>query len=209
MDGMKWWKDKLDKALMPRFRKPRPPSIYGTFYERLMAAGIDITILFVALNSTFSTLSKNLYSRLTPEQMASLSYTQDLSLLFYNAVHTGFLALWLTNFICQVVLIGIVLVTFQSWLHTTPGKWVMGLKLTTSDNETFPSTWRLILRYCAYVISCAPLMLGVVWMNFDTQSRTWHDSIAGTRVITTRPEGWYWGKVKQGFFALKAKFKND
>lgn len=207
MDGMKWWKEKLDKALTPRFRKPRPPSIYGTFYERLMAAGIDITILFVLLNSTFNAITTNLYSRLAPDQVAQLSSTQDWVLLLQNADRTGFLALWIINFICQVILIGIVLVTFQSWLRTTPGKWIMGLKLTTADNETFPSTWRLILRYCSYVISCGPLMLGVVWMNFDKQARTWHDSIAGTRVITTRPEGWYWAKTKLGFKWLRNKLR--
>ena len=96
------------------------------------------------------------------------------------------------------VYIGCVLI-----FKTTPGKWLMGVKITRSDNETFPPAWQVILRSVAAIFSCIPLMLGFIWMSFDKKSRTWHDMIAGTRVITTRPDGWYWQQIKEGFRWLR------
>jgi uncharacterized RDD family membrane protein YckC len=52
-------------------------------------------------------------------------------------------------------------------------------------------------------------MIGIIWMMFDKKSRSWHDMIAGTRVITTRPDGWYWAKTKEGYRWLKAKIRNS
>jgi uncharacterized RDD family membrane protein YckC len=203
MDTIKWWKDKLDKALAPRARKPKFPSPYATFYERLMAAALDMTALFFLLGRSLQAISKQVYGQLTPEQSAVLSQAHAPADIYYHAIETGFISLWLINFSLQILLIGVAYVGFQILFKTTPGKWIMGLKITTRDNQTFPPIWRLLLRYAGYAASCAPLMLGVVWMNVDKQSRAWHDWIAGTRVITTRPQGWYWGKIKQGFYWLK------
>lgn len=206
MDGKKaldWWKAKFDAALKPRPMRKREPSIYASFNERMMASAIDITVLFMILNRPAQAMSAKLYETLPPEARAALSQNQNIAELLETATSSGFLTLYIVNFIVQVVLIGILIVTFQSLVHTTPGKWIVGLRITRSDNETFPSTGRLIVRYIGYIISCTPLMLGFIWMNFDPQRRTWHDRLAGTRVITTRPQGWYWAQTKKLFRQLK------
>jgi uncharacterized RDD family membrane protein YckC len=205
MDALSWWKDKFDKALRLTPRKKPEASPYATFYERLMASGIDIVVLFLFLGRPFRMLSDAIYSKLPPDQVAMLSRSQKMGELFQNAAESGFLSLWVVNFVIQIMLIGTLLVGFQMWLKTTPGKWIMGLKITTRDLQSSPASWRFILRFFAYAVSCLPLMLGVVWLSLDPERRAWHDRIAGTRVITMRPQGWYWAQIKRGFFWVKAK----
>lgn len=203
--AVKWWKEKFDAALKPRPLKKREASIYATFNERLMAASIDVTVIFLLLNRPAQMLSTKLYNLLDAESQALLSTSQGVGQLLQNAYETGFITLYLLNSAIQIFLIGVLLVTFQSLVHTTPGKWIMGLKITTSDNETFPSLWRLIIRYVGYIFSCLPFLLGFIWMNFDPKSRAWHDRLAGTRVITMRPQGWYWAQFKRLFASMKDK----
>lgn len=200
---LEWWKTKFDKALKPREIKKRPPSIYATFQERMMAAAIDMTIIFFLLNGPAQEMSAKLYATLPAETRDALSQSQSLPQLFELAASSGFLTLYFINFTVQIILIGILIVTFQSLMHTTPGKWIMGIKITTADNETFPPTWRLIVRFIGYILSCAPLMLGFIWMNIDPQRRAWHDRLSGTRVITLRPKGWYWAQFKKLFAGMK------
>lgn len=203
MASLEWWKDKLDRALMIKPRSKREPSIYATFYERMMAAGLDMGVMVFALGPTMNVISRKVYSHMSPEQARALTQTSTIGDVLQQVDATGFLMLWFVNFALQIVLIGMAYISCQMLFKNTPGKWLMGLKITTSDHQTFPAVWRLILRFIGYGVSCMPLLLGVVWMNFDKQSRTWHDWLAGTRVITTRPQGWYWAQVKRGFFWAK------
>jgi uncharacterized RDD family membrane protein YckC len=39
------------------------------------------------------------------------------------------------------------------------------------------------LRYIGFVISCAVLLIGVIWAAFDANKQGWHDKIAGTYVV--------------------------
>jgi uncharacterized RDD family membrane protein YckC len=198
----------LEEKLRVRPRKRKPASPYGRFPERIMASAIDMTLLFSLLNRPFQNLSAHLYSQLDPAVTAQFSQAATVGEFFDFALRSGFLTLWMINFWIQIAVIGALLVLCQAMLKTTPGKWLMGLKITMRDGVTFPPTWRLVLRYFGYILACAPLMLGIVWMMFDKQSRGWQDYLAGTRVMTTRPEGWYWGKVKQGYRWLRDRLRS-
>ncbi|MBN8543217.1 MAG: RDD family protein [Alphaproteobacteria bacterium] len=205
MATLEWWKDKLDRALLIKPRPRKEPSIYATFYERMMASAIDMGVMIFALGPTMNSISRKIYSQMSPEQVDALTQTTTISDALHQAAATGFLALWLVNSVLQMMLIGVAYISCQMLFKNTPGKWLLGLKLTTSDNQTFPAVWRLVLRFIGYGIACLPLLLGIVWMNFDKQSRGWHDWLAGTRVITTRPDGWYWAQTKRGFFWAKER----
>jgi uncharacterized RDD family membrane protein YckC len=41
------------------------------------------------------------------------------------------------------------------------------------------------LRYIGLIVSFAVLLLGVIWVAFDSQKQGWHDKIASTYVIRT------------------------
>lgn len=189
----------LEEKAKIRPRPKRPPSPYGSFYERMTASAIDMTLLFGLLHQTFQTMSARLYAQIDPLAIQQFSEVHTVSEFIDFAWRSGFLVLWMINFAIQILLIGVVFLGVQILFKTTPGKWLMGLKITTRDGVTFPPVWRLILRYLGYIPACAPLLIGIFWIAIDKKSRGWHDIIAGTQVMTLRPDGWYLAQCKRGY----------
>lgn len=70
----------------------------------------------------------------------------------------------------------------QGFLQGTLGKKALGLKLVRADlsRVDVPQT---VVRYLMSVVSGLALGLGYLWVAFDSQKRSWHDRVAGTRVI--------------------------
>jgi uncharacterized RDD family membrane protein YckC len=64
----------------------------------------------------------------------------------------------------------------------TPGKKIFGIKVVKTTNEKI-GFCQAIVRYVSYFVSMIPLFLGYFWMLWDKEKRTWHDKIAGTKVI--------------------------
>ncbi|MBI5200170.1 MAG: RDD family protein [Elusimicrobia bacterium] len=71
-------------------------------------------------------------------------------------------------------------------MGATIGKALMGLRLDGPDGDR-PSVGRAILRAFAMLLS-TPMNAGFLWSFIDRDSRTWHDIIAGTRVVEARPK---------------------
>lgn len=66
----------------------------------------------------------------------------------------------------------------------TPAKKVLGLRIVMADSQEPPSFWRLALReLVARFISGIVIGLGYVWALFRKDRRSWHDLMAGTRVV--------------------------
>ena len=86
-----------------------------------------------------------------------------------------------------VILIILGMLFFQIWCLPkyggTPGKRILGLKVVTSDGG--PISWgRAFGRFFGeWVTGMIPLWIGYLIAAFDTERRTVHDHIAGTRVI--------------------------
>jgi len=74
-------------------------------------------------------------------------------------------------------------VWFTGACGQTPGKKIMGLVVTSDDGG--PVSWgaALIRFFIGYPVSLLPLGLGCYWALVDKNNQTWHDKIAGTRVI--------------------------
>ena len=67
----------------------------------------------------------------------------------------------------------------QTW-----GRRIAGVKVVRADNGQPPGWGRAIGRSLfAYFISGQICYLGYLWMLWDGEKRTWHDMVAGTRVI--------------------------
>lgn len=108
--------------------------------------------------------------------------------------------------IFTLFMMALLMAVMQHSMHTTPGKWLMGIKLVRNDEVTEAGFGRLCFRYMVCLISCGFFLLGVVWVMFDKKRRAWHDIAAGTVMLNTRPHGWYWQKIKQGWWWLRARF---
>lgn len=69
---------------------------------------------------------------------------------------------------------------------TTPGKRLMGLKVVSEDGSPVDAQ-KAFLRAATSLVSWYALVIGYLWASKDPQGRTWHDLIAGTRVVRAEP----------------------
>jgi len=84
-----------------------------------------------------------------------------------------------------IYLLGVSFLYFAwSWLHggQTVGLLCWRLQLQTVNGELL--TWRRVLiRFIVAMVSWLVFGIGFFWAIFDTQRRTWHDWVSGTRLV--------------------------
>ena len=64
----------------------------------------------------------------------------------------------------------------------TPGKWVAGIVVVSSDGRT-PGPAAIPREMIGRFVAAIALGLGLAWMVFDPKRQGWHDKIAGTFVV--------------------------
>ena len=73
---------------------------------------------------------------------------------------------------------------FIAYLHgQTPGKKLLKVHVVSKDGAPADPRQAAIRGAMSVVSGMASLMLGYIWGALDKQGRTWHDMVAGTRVI--------------------------
>jgi uncharacterized RDD family membrane protein YckC len=82
-----------------------------------------------------------------------------------------------------LILDGGYLLAFTAAGGQTIGKMAMGLKVVGRDGDS-PSAGRALVRTLAWIVSVAPLGLGLLPAAFDADRRALHDRVAGTRVVS-------------------------
>lgn len=186
--------------------KPKPLADgprYGKPYDRCMASALDVVILFLLLHRFTGFITDKTYAlfgQLSPSAGPAVSNFSELAQIIWSTRFP-----WLISNGLTVLMMGTVYVACQLAYATTPGKWLLGLRILDAKTLEPIQGWRYAWRYLAYIPSAFPMMLGVIWATFNKRHRAWHDYIAGTVVVYTRPQGWYWSQVKHGFLWLKAK----
>lgn len=65
----------------------------------------------------------------------------------------------------------------------TPGKLVLGLRVVDAQSGEYLSIGQAIGRYLAYIPAMLALMMGILWVAWDSKKQGWHDKLAGTVVI--------------------------
>jgi uncharacterized RDD family membrane protein YckC len=71
---------------------------------------------------------------------------------------------------------------FLKWRSATPGKMVMKLRVISQNGQELDKRQRM-LRAAFSLVSGYAAFLGYLWALWEPQRRTWHDLIAGTRVV--------------------------
>jgi len=100
---------------------------------------------------------------------------------------------WAARVLVFFVVIVAYFVCLWAWRGQTPGKMVFRLKITRFDGAAIG--WGgAFLRLCGYIISGFILMIGFLWVAFDSRRQGVHDKIAETFVvrIPTRKEQAAW-----------------
>lgn len=81
----------------------------------------------------------------------------------------------------------VIFVFFVTRFGATPGKMFLGLKIVSSTGSN-PSVLAAILReIVGKLLSGLAFGLGYFWVMFDKEKQGWHDKIAGTHVVVTKP----------------------
>lgn len=182
---------------------PSPRDRYAGYHARVLSSTIDLSCLFFLLFEPFAWLGRLLYGNSAPalalEQGANMSWQQVIEIY----VRSDIGMLMFANFGLQLLGIAILLISCQYGFGTTPGRYLLGLRLVDAKTEEEPSLFQLIRRFLGYFIAFPPLMLGYIWCSWDAKRQTWHDKIAGTVVLDERPNGWYWQQVKRLYRKLR------
>lgn len=90
------------------------------------------------------------------------------------------------DFLIQYIFPAVAVIIFWLTRQATPGKMVIGARVVDAGTLGKLGTGQAILRYLGYYASIIPLMLGLIWVGFDSRKQGWHDKIAGTLVIRSR-----------------------
>lgn len=132
---------------------------YASFFRRLVAALIDGMILGIIGSVISTTLGRNPIDTTSTDSLATINNL--LTLLITIAYYVGF------------------------WVKEdgqTLGKKAMHIKIIRVDNQPI-TVFTGLVRYFSSWISGFVLLLGYLWVAFDSKKQTWHDKIAKTYVV--------------------------
>ena len=89
------------------------------------------------------------------------------------------------NLLYQLVLIGATGCFFVGfWVHGGQTLGMRAWRLRVEQRSGEPITWKIgTIRFAAAILSIAPIGLGFFWLVIGPGGLTWHDRIAGTRVV--------------------------
>ena len=87
------------------------------------------------------------------------------------------------GFFINYVFPAIAVILFWLYKSATPGKMVFNLKIININTGEKPYLGQLIGRYLGYYVSVLPLLLGIIWVAFDSKKQGWHDKLAATAVV--------------------------
>ncbi|MFI5206276.1 MAG: RDD family protein, partial [Candidatus Paceibacterales bacterium] len=134
--------------------------IYAGFWIRVAASFVDSFVIATPLLLLFL-----LFGFFLPKDSALSSLANILFTIVFWAVD----------------------IYFVTKYGAAPGKMFFGLKIVTADGK-YPGIKKALLReILGKIISGLLLNLGYLWVVFDKQKQGFHDKIAGTYVLVTKP----------------------
>jgi hypothetical protein len=198
----------VENFLLPFMPKRKQKTVddgprYADIYVRTVAACVDLAILALIFTDAFQRITAATYRSVDMAMFQQATQSPSLGEGVHLLVQSNALKVMAFNAVIQVFMIGVVLIGVQWLWGTTPGKWLMDVRVKHAVTHEPPSRLQIALRFLAYLPACAPLMMGVLWASFNKKRRGWHDYMARTVVVHNHPAGWHWQQVKRGFFWLK------
>lgn len=79
-------------------------------------------------------------------------------------------------------IVSLYFIVLHSWGGKTLGKIFMGIRVESSQGEGL-SVGVSFLRLVGYLLSAVPVGAGFLWAVLDRDHATWHDKLAGSRVV--------------------------
>jgi len=168
--------------------------------SRLLAVMIDCFVALIILSPLYSVLSTIIFGgdnimALIPNYDAIKDNVSTMTELekeqFFKRSLDDFykndgVSKILFNQLLQISLL--ILLTLSSWLYfkTSPGKYILGLKIVDKKTHNTPSNKQLIIRALSIYLNLFTFGFGYLMLLFDKQKRACHDRTAGTVVMSIK-----------------------
>jgi uncharacterized RDD family membrane protein YckC len=157
-------------TLATRFTRESYTVDYAGFWLRLLALAIDGAIL-----GTLIWLFNGLWSLAFGRGWMGTAASGGASGVY-----------WFFVILIPFLMVTGYLIGFWRWRGQTPGKMALGLRIVRFNGDAIG--WGgAIMRLLGYPISVVPLLIGFIWIGFDTRRQGLHDKLAETYVIRGRP----------------------
>lgn len=157
-------------TLATRFTRESYTVDYAGFWLRLLALAIDGAIL-----GTLIWLFNGLWSLAFGRGWMGAAASGDAGVVY-----------WTFGVLIPVLMIAAYFIGFWQWRGQTPGK--LALQITIVRFNGDPIGWGgAIMRFLGYIISVVPILIGFIWIAFDSRRQGLHDKLAETYVIRGRP----------------------
>ncbi|MET0155128.1 MAG: RDD family protein [Rickettsiales bacterium] len=174
------------------------PVDYATFSQRLLASALDSAISFFVI-APFLMAAQHFFhfadaipahSDAAAIYQKALAGTEKIDLKTALPLLSSVAALQGKLLALQsAILIPLVLWCWMKF-DTTPGKWVMRLRIADATSGSSLSASQCITRLLGYVPSVLFLGLGFVWIIFSSRRQGWHDMMAGAVVLRIKNSAW-------------------
>jgi uncharacterized RDD family membrane protein YckC len=144
------------------------------FWRRFAAGWIDLGVI-LPVGLLLAWIASALADvHLPPSRIRGPDFWLDLVLASDPALMTAF---------SMILVVGLVyLMVFQATMGRTLGMRVLKIRVIDVWGDR-PSIARCAARTAGYLVGLATVMLGFLWVGFDSEKRGLHDWIAGTYVI--------------------------
>jgi uncharacterized RDD family membrane protein YckC len=153
---------------------------YGGFWVRVAAYLIDGIILGLILGIIVVPILMKVFSSMFASvPMADPSVMDQTQI---TEMATGMLRTLSLISIIDMVVVGGYFTLLEGGPGQTLGKKALGLKVVTPEGERI-GYLKAFARYICKIVSSAILFIGFIIAAFDSEKRTLHDRICGTRVI--------------------------
>ena len=115
---------------------------------------------------------------------------------YFDTAQTS-LSTGIADFLLSYVLPAVAVIVFWMYRQATPGKMMLSLKVIDEKTGGPLSLGQSIGRYLSYFVAAIPLGVGIIWVALDSRKQGWHDKMAGTLVVHTKPSGPRQGSSEQ------------
>lgn len=156
---------------------------YVGFWRRFLAAIIDTVLVFMITMPLLVAIYGSEYFSLKIMPLLTAIYGTEY---FSPGLDGAGASSGLWDFLLSWIFPAVAVIVFWIYRSATPGKMAVNAKIVDAETGGKPSAGQLIGRYLAYYVSILPLMLGFIWVAFDSRKQGWHDKLAGTVVVRGR-----------------------
>jgi len=155
---------------------------YATFNRRMWASTIDSILAYFTLDPMVDyALAKNVAA--TPDiSLLQLADMQSNPALLSETIGRYIMDLGVEWTAQTLALLLVVAICWKLW-EASPGKMICKIRVVDAASEDPISNRQIALRCLGYIVACAPLFLGILWIGLDKRKQGWHDKIANTVVI--------------------------